>query len=448
MKQLYQYQKEAIKVANNHDRFLLALDMGLGKTFTALNWLKTQKQRTTYIICDSAKIDDWSNEAQNLGFSVITLKSLNKKSFNIDIQSKMQKAEQVIICSYGIFRNLINGKGWELWYDINLIIDESQVLKNPKSQLSKCIWQWNRKYAKVLMLSGDPISNGYVNLFMQMKLLELLPEKYSYDAFVSKFCKYYIIPGRRFKIITGYDQNKVNELLALLYHRSFFLSSDQAIELPDQRQHIKQVTTTQHYKTLFKEHALITGEHSITADSSIKLLHAARQLASGCFKADDGSFVNVSDAKLQQLEVLINESTYNFSIFYNYKAEANDIINLIKDKHPGIKIFEINGNANQLPQALQYSDGRFIVLIHYQSGARGIDGLQHKVFNQIYYSLPTSGELFKQSHKRIHRIGQVHKVNYYYFIDFQSIEGQIWNRLQKSQDYTLSMFENWIALNN
>jgi hypothetical protein len=47
-----------------------------------------------------------------------------------------------------------------------------------------------------------------------------------------------------------------------------------------------------------------------------------------------------------------------------------------------------------------------VILIHFQSGARGIDRLQFNFNKQIYFSLPLSGELYKQSLKRIHRLKQ------------------------------------------
>ncbi|MCU9939262.1 hypothetical protein NW739_00160 [Mycoplasmopsis felis] len=135
-----------------------------------------------------------------------------------------------------------------------------------------------------------------------------------------------------------------------------------------------------------------------------------RQLCSGYFIDDKTkSIINVNDSKLSELNSLIENNIYSFSIFYNYVGELNTIKEFIKENHPEIVIYEINGQNDQLNLAIN-EQKRMIVLIQYQSGARGIDGLQHKIFNQIYYSLTLSGELFKQSKKRIHRIDKIKKL--------------------------------------
>ncbi|MGY6172502.1 hypothetical protein ACW95P_04110 [Candidatus Mycoplasma pogonae] len=45
-KKLYKYQETSLSKALQHKRFLLALDMGLGKAFTGLKWLEAIKKQT------------------------------------------------------------------------------------------------------------------------------------------------------------------------------------------------------------------------------------------------------------------------------------------------------------------------------------------------------------------------------------------------------------------
>ena len=59
----------------------------------------------------------------------------------------------------------------------------------------------------------------------------------------------------------------------------------------------------------------------------------------------------------------------------------------------------------------------------------------------IYFSLPLSSELFEQSKKRIHRIGQKNKCTYYIFMCENSVEQKIYNTLQERKDYTDKLFE-------
>ncbi|MBZ4650923.1 hypothetical protein [Thermosipho sp. (in: thermotogales)] len=59
----------------------------------------------------------------------------------------------------------------------------------------------------------------------------------------------------------------------------------------------------------------------------------------------------------------------------------------------------------------------------------------------IYYSLPLSSELWMQSKKRIHRIGQNKTCFYYYLITEKSVEEKILQVLKERRDFTLDLFE-------
>ena len=59
----------------------------------------------------------------------------------------------------------------------------------------------------------------------------------------------------------------------------------------------------------------------------------------------------------------------------------------------------------------------------------------------IYYSLPLSSELFEQSKKRIHRIGQEKPCFYYMMICKNSVEEKILAALEMRKDYTEKLFE-------
>ena len=59
----------------------------------------------------------------------------------------------------------------------------------------------------------------------------------------------------------------------------------------------------------------------------------------------------------------------------------------------------------------------------------------------IYFTLPLMSELFEQSKKRIHRIGQTHACFYYILTVKGSVEEQIKETLEMRKDYTDKLFE-------
>ena len=81
-----------------------------------------------------------------------------------------------------------------------------------------------------------------------------------------------------------------------------------------------------------------------------------------------------------------------------------------------------------------------VTLIQYQAGAMGLN-LQ-KANKIVYFTPPLSSEIFEQSKKRIHRIGQERTCFYYYLICRSSIEEKIYRTLEMRKDYTERLFEN------
>ena len=59
----------------------------------------------------------------------------------------------------------------------------------------------------------------------------------------------------------------------------------------------------------------------------------------------------------------------------------------------------------------------------------------------VYFSPPLSSELFEQSKKRTHRIGQEKPCFYYYLVCKNSIEEHIYDTLKLRRDYTEKLFE-------
>jgi SNF2 family DNA or RNA helicase len=70
-------------------------------------------------------------------------------------------------------------------------------------------------------------------------------------------------------------------------------------------------------------------------------------------------------------------------------------------------------------------------------------GLNLQKANRIvYYTPPLSSELFEQSKKRIHRIGQNRTCFYYYLTCRSSVEERIYAVLAMRRDYTEELFRN------
>ena len=130
---------------------------------------------------------------------------------------------------------------------------------------------------------------------------------------------------------------------------------------------------------------------------------------------------------------LLDSTEDRFIVFYNFWDEYNMLVDAT-DRPVSV----INGEEKDLSCYEEYSNS--ITLIQYQAGSMGLN-LQ-KANRVIYFTPPLSSELFEQSKKRIHRIGQEKPCFYYYLTVKGSIEERIYKTLAKRRDYTERLFED------
>lgn len=122
-------------------------------------------------------------------------------------------------------------------------------------------------------------------------------------------------------------------------------------------------------------------------------------------------------------------------IFYNFKYECQKLQEICKKLKKPVSI--VNGDQRDLKNYEQHEDA--VTLIQYQAGAMGLN-LQ-KANKIIYFSFTRSSELFEQSKKRTHRLGQARTCFYYYLIAENSIENDIYETLKLRKDYINQLFE-------
>ncbi len=140
-------------------------------------------------------------------------------------------------------------------------------------------------------------------------------------------------------------------------------------------------------------------------------------------------------AKKKAFEDLLDSTNDRLIVFYNFQVELAILTDiLIKHERP---FSIINGNTKDLSAYENSEDS--VTLIQYQAGAMGLN-LQ-KANKIVYFTPPVASELFEQSKKRIHRIGQEKTCFYYYLICRNSIEEKIYRTLAMRRDYTEALFE-------
>lgn len=431
---LYPHQIEALDAVKDHNRCAIYYDMGLGKTYIGSEKLKAIGAKVNLIVCQKSKINDWiehfkqnywpSTVVYNLTINPDLLEfcSINKNGMKAysGYHSK-NVVEQVI----GIINYDLVWRRPELLKltDFTLMLDESSLITNSLANRSKFILKLNP--TNVILLSGTPTSGKYEKLWSQ---LSLLGWEIKEDAFWKSYVDYEWVERGGFwdKKVNGY-KNVDHLKKRLAQFGAIFKKTNEVMDLPEQVEQLIYIDPTTHYKKFLKHHYIEIDNKELMGDTVLTKILYERQLC--------GQF---SEAKLEAFKDLLESTEERLIVFYNFNDEVDKLCKIVEDAGRSISL--VNGKVKSLDNYESCDDS--VTFVQYQAGAYGLN-LQ-KANKVIYFTLPLgvgSCDLWEQSKKRIHRIGQDKTCFYYYLITKNSIEEWNLDLLRKGSELTDELFK-------
>lgn len=411
---LYPHQVKALELTADNNCVGYFLDMGLGKSYVSSEKMYDLGEILNLVICQKSKIDDWCEHFRRYyDYEVYDL--TDKDELN---QYLTSKAERVGVINYELF--------WrrpELFKlkDFTLICDESGLLTNDQAKRTKGVMKLN--YSNILLLSGSVCGGKYENLWPQ---LHILGWGISKELFYNTYIDFHWDDRQGFplRIIDGYKN--VERLKRKLREKGcVFMKTEECVDLPEQVDQAIYVDVTKQYKHFVKDRIVAVKDKELVGDTTLTKLLYERQLC-GQYNQD----------KLEAFKDLIESTSDRVIVFYNYNAELELLKGVCELVERPYSL--VNGSDRDL-YAYDNLEGS-VTLIQYQAGAMGLN-LQ-KANRIVYYTPTLSSELFEQSKKRIHRIGQSKTCFYYYLTCRSSVEERIYDVLAMRRDYTERLFED------
>ncbi len=401
----------------------LADDMGLGKTVQALALLQAEKEigdrGASLIVMPTSLIYNWEMEAEKFTPS---LKVLNYTGTNRKKDTSRFSKYDIVLTSYGIIR--LDEELLSQFYFNYIILDESQVIKNPTSNIAKAVKKLRSK--NKLILTGTPLENTTMDLWSQMSFIN--PGLIGTQSF---FKQEFLIP-----IEKKADESKTKKLNAVI--KPFILrrhKSQVATELPDKVEHIQYSTMTaeqqkrydevkSHYRNLILEQIDKQGLNN-SKFTILEGLTKLRQIANHPaltdmrYTGDSGKMEDVihmlDNALLEDHKVLIFSQFVKHLDLFRKQLNSRKIPYAYLDgssidrkeqvekfqKDPEIKIFLISIKAGGLGLNLTKADYVFILDPWWNPAVEA------------------------QAIDRAHRIGQKNRVFTYKFISKETVEEKI-----------------------
>lgn len=431
MIKLYLHQSKALAELKGLNKCALYWDMGLGKTFGGSEKMMQLGAKVNLVICQKSKIRDWIEHFKNNYVS----QKFPMRNLIFDLTDKKQ-FDKFITYIDG-FDHKIGIINYELAFrrpelaklkDFTLMLDESSLIQNENSKRSKFILK-KLQPKNVILLSGTPTGGKYERLWSQLHLLGWNIKK---KTFYNQYVDYHYEDNEGFPlmIIDGY-KNEERLKRKMRQHGCHFLKTDEVFDLPEQIHQTIGVQTTKDYRIFRKDcivNTLVGDDYSeyieLVGDTTLTKMLYERQLC--------GQY---NPAKLEAFRDLVESTNDRLIVFYNFNDELEKLSRIAWENHRPVAV--VNGKQKDLLPYENAPDS--ITFIQYQAGAMGLN-LQ-KANKIVYFTPPLSSELFEQSKKRIHRIGQEKTCFYYYITCKGSIEEKIYRTLAMRRDYTDALFE-------
>lgn len=307
--------------------------------------------------------------------------------------------------------------------DFTLMLDESSLISNEQAKRSRFVLKL--RPSAVILLSGTPTSGKYERLWSQLRLLGWGISK---GAFMSSYVvtEWADFGGFMRQSVVGY-KNVEHLKKRLAEYGAVFMKAGEAVSLPGQVEQRVMLEPTREYKRFMRgRYVRLKDGTELVGDSALTTALRARQLC-GVYHEE----------KLGALRDIMESTGERLVVFYNFNAELEEMKRMVSGC--GRPVSVVCGHMKDL-SAYESEEGS-VTFVQYQAGAMGLN-LQ-KACRAVYFTLPLgkgSCDLWEQSKKRIHRIGQERTCFYYYLLVRDSIEERNLAALQEGKELTDELF--------
>jgi SNF2 family DNA or RNA helicase len=401
----------------------LADDMGLGKTVQTLAFLQSLQNEDktnsspSLLIVPTSLIYNWQIEAQKF---TPDLKILVYAGHQRVKDEKTFQHYDLVITSYGVVRQ--DEDLFLKFYFKYIILDESQVIKNPSSAISKTVRMLKSHYK--LILTGTPIENSTLDLWTQISFINpglLGTQNYFKDHFLTPIEKH------------G-SEEKMRKLQAMI--KPFVLrrlKTQVATDLPDKIENIRYTHMTPEQEKLYEEtksyfrNQLLEDYNGENQLLLIQGLTKLRQIANHPKLVD--SDCEVASGKLDDVLYMIDEiisEKHKILIFSQFVKYLDLFRNKLDDKKIAYRYIDgsISSKDRQAEvSAFQNNEETKVFLISLKAG--GV-GLNLTAADYVFILDPWwNPAIENQAIDRAHRIGQKNTVFTYKFITKNTVEEKI-----------------------
>ena len=405
-----EHQARALYLGMRENRWLFALDMGLGKTKIVIDIITLRKKlgeiKKTFVVCPPIVMDHWGREIEkhsDLNFSLI----------NGDSNTKMHKfcnaSTEVVIASSTWLTAFLNKHKHEKKiinrvfdeYDC-LIIDEAHLFKNAKSVGFKMVKKFMMKIPYCYLLTGTPFGNNCVSVFSLYYILDYGKTfGRKFDDYIKEWFNSLLIKRRYFKFRLKHE--KIIEFSKLFWRKIIRFEEKECKDLPEK-------TYITYYVSLSLEQAKLYNEvlHNHKEDDRIiDFAYQLMRVTGGCLTSENPKL----DALIDIVNEICLDNKRKLIVWCWLVDESKLLFDVLGKKFKDLSIKCVRGGTKDSDKKkileLWHAEKLDVLIANVSSLGVGIDLFEANTC--VFYSNNLNLIDRKQAEKRIHRTGQKHK---------------------------------------
>lgn len=426
------HQKVAIEKLAGSKRFILADDMGLGKTTSTIIAALETGAKKILIICPASLKINWQREIEN--YSDRPTFIAEGKKFSTD--------HDFVIVNYDILKNFHDPKDKENSlleksnFDL-VILDEAHMISNAQAQRTKIINSYVKNIDKVWLLTGTPMTSRPMNYYNLLSIIES-PVAQNWMAYAIRYCQGYQFNAGKRKVWNVSGASNLEELRDRTSKQILRRLKEEVLDLPDK------IITPVYLRLKSSEYENLMGEYYDWYDKN----------------PEESSSLTVQFSKLMKVrKVIANEKTKQTIEFAENILEQGKKIIIFTNftdtlqtiyHHFGKQAVYLDGSCSnsvrqQAVDSFQNDEKIRVFVGNLKAAGVGLTLTSAEVV--IMNDLSFVPSEHAQAEDRAYRYGQKSNVLVYYPLFENTIEGAIYDILNKKKEIIRTVMGDQIPEN-
>ena len=413
-----EHQKEAIEKLVKNKKLILADDMGLGKTTSTIIAALETGAKKVLIVCPASLKINWQREIANYSDRTVYIAEGKKFSDEHDF----------VIVNYDILKNFHDTKEKDkseimrINFDL-VIMDEAHMISNPQAQRTKIANDIASKSNRVWLLSGTPMTSRPMNYYNLLNLVDS-PVAMNWMAYAKRYCNGFQFSVGKRKVWNVTGASNLDELRERTSTHILRRLKEDVLDLPEK------IITPVYLRLKSKDYEELMGEYFNWYDQN----------------PEESSSLTIQFSKLMKVRKVIAQEKINNTIelaeniieqgkkviiFTNFTDTLNQIYN-----HFGKSAVYLDGSCSKFHRQnavdeFQTNDKIKVFVGNLKAAGVGITltSAEAVIMNDLSF-VPAE---HSQAEDRSHRIGQKNSTSVYYPLFENSIEGAIYDILNRKK---------------